>query len=162
MTSTSVLSSGGDLSWGEDATNSFSYRSYSFYPPLAERLALGCQEYTYLFQAFGLGIKEIFTNGFQNIGSVVMMGSMISNASTSIGWGRTFFLFGGYFSLNLAIFNLLPFPGLDGWSLLVTAIEAITRKKVPEKIKNVVSFIGLALLFGLGIFLIVKDVIAGF
>lgn len=162
LTSTGVLSSSGDLGWEKDATNSFSYRSYSFYPPFAERLALGCQEYTYLFQAFGLGIKEIFTNGFQNIGSVVMMGNMISNASTSIGWGRTFFLFGGYFSLNLAIFNLLPFPGLDGWSLLVTAIEAITRKKVPEKIKNVVSFIGLALLFGLGIFLIAKDVITGF
>jgi membrane-associated protease RseP (regulator of RpoE activity) len=29
----------------------------------------------------------------------------------------------------------LPFPGLDGWQLLVTAVEAITRKKVPTKVK---------------------------
>lgn len=162
LTSTGVLSSSGDLGWEKNDKNSFAYRSYSFYPPFAERLALGCQEYAYLFQTFGLGIKEVFTSGVKNLGSVVMMGSMISTASTSIGWGRTFFLFGGYLSLNLAIFNLLPFPGLDGWSLLVTTIEAITRKKVPEKIKNVVSFVGLALLFGLGIFLIVKDVLAFF
>ena len=39
----------------------------------------------------------------------------------------------GLISVNLAIFNLLPFPGLDGWQLLVTAVEAITRKKVPTK-----------------------------
>jgi membrane-associated protease RseP (regulator of RpoE activity) len=162
LTSKGVLNSDNDLIWEKNSSNSFSYTSYSFYPSLSERLALGCEEYAYLFQAFGLGIKEIFTTGVKNLGSVVMMGSMLSTASTSIGWGRTFFLFGGYLSLNLAIFNLLPFPGLDGWSLLVTAIEGITRKKVPEKIKNVVSFIGLALLFGLGIFLIVKDVITVF
>jgi regulator of sigma E protease len=74
-----------------------------------------------------------------------------------MGVGRTFFVYGGFLSLNLAIFNLLPFPGLDGWQLFVTFVEGVFRKKIPEKVKNAVSFIGLALLMILSVFLIVKD-----
>ena len=29
----------------------------------------------------------------------------------------------GMISVNLALFNLLPFPGLDGWQILVEIIE---------------------------------------
>ncbi len=33
----------------------------------------------------------------------------------------------GIISVNLALFNLLPFPGLDGWHMLVTIVEGITN-----------------------------------
>ena len=65
----------------------------------------------------------------------------------------------GMVSVNLAIVNLIPFPGLDGWQLLVLAVEGISRKKIPDKVKNIVSLVGLVLLFGLMIFLVIKDVI---
>ncbi len=60
-------------------------------------------------------------------------------------------------SVNLAIFNLLPFPGLDGWQLLVLGIESGTRKKIPDKVKNTVSLIGLGLLLALMVGIIFKD-----
>ena len=63
-----------------------------------------------------------------------------------------------FISVNLAVFNLLPFPGLDGWQLLVTFVEAATRKKIPDKVKNIVSLIGLGLLLLLMGALVVKDV----
>ena len=65
----------------------------------------------------------------------------------------------GLVSVNLAIINLLPFPGLDGWQLLVLIVEGISKKKIPDKVKNIVSLVGLALLFALMILLVVKDVI---
>ena len=65
----------------------------------------------------------------------------------------------GFLSINLGIFNLVPFPGLDGWSLLVLVVEAISRKKIPQKVKGIISIIGLVLLFSLMVFIIVKDVI---
>ena len=65
-----------------------------------------------------------------------------------LGIGQYLFYW-GLISVNLAIFNLLPFPGLDGWHLVVTAFEAATRKEINPKIKNVVSTIGLILLLGL-------------
>ena len=67
---------------------------------------------------------------------------------------------GGYLSLNLAIFNLLPFPGLDGWQLLVTILESGFKKKVSEKVKNTISIIGLGLLFAFAIAITIKDIVA--
>ncbi len=44
----------------------------------------------------------------------------------------------GVISVNLALFNLLPFPGLDGWQVLVEIIEGIGNLfyKGGKKIKN--------------------------
>lgn len=61
-------------------------------------------------------------------------------------------------SVNLAIFNLIPFPGLDGWQLLIIGIEAVTKKKVPEKAQQIVSFVGMCLLFAFMAFILVKDI----
>ena len=71
----------------------------------------------------------------------------------------TFIFLWGLISVNLAIFNLLPFPGLDGWQLLVLIIEGITRKKIPDKVKNIVSFIGLVILLGFMAFILIKDLV---
>ena len=67
-------------------------------------------------------------------------------------------MYWGFISVNLAIFNLLPFPGLDGWQLLVLIIEGTTRKKIPEKVKNIVSLVGIGLLLLLMVFIVGKDV----
>ena len=44
----------------------------------------------------------------------------------------------GVISVNLALFNLLPFPGLDGWQVLVEIVEGIGNLfyKGGKKIKN--------------------------
>ncbi len=61
-------------------------------------------------------------------------------------------------SLNLAIVNILPFPGLDGGRLLFLAIEGITRKKVNPTFEKYVNSIGLALLIGLTILITFSDI----
>ena len=68
----------------------------------------------------------------------------------------------GMISVNLAIFNLLPFPGLDGWHLLVIIVEGITKKEIPSKVKNIVSTIGMILLFALMAVVFIKDIIGIF
>lgn len=52
-------------------------------------------------------------------------------------------------SINLAIFNILPLPALDGGRMVVVIIESVFRKKVPMKYYswvNVVGFMALMLL----------------
>ncbi|HCC05837.1 TPA: hypothetical protein DEP94_00510 [Candidatus Nomurabacteria bacterium] len=52
-------------------------------------------------------------------------------------------------SINLAIFNILPLPALDGGRMVVVIIEAVSRRKVPHKYYswvNVVGFLALMLL----------------
>ncbi len=51
-------------------------------------------------------------------------------------------------SANLAIFNILPIPALDGSHVLFTTIEAIRKKPIKREIENMIHTIGLFILFG--------------
>ncbi len=49
-------------------------------------------------------------------------------------------------SINLALINVLPIPGLDGGRLFVIAIEGLTRRRVSDKWMTYLSFAGFGLL----------------
>jgi len=51
-------------------------------------------------------------------------------------------------SANLAIFNILPIPALDGAHVIFTAIEAIRKKPIKRETENLIHTIGLVILFG--------------
>jgi len=61
-------------------------------------------------------------------------------------------------SINLALVNLLPIPGLDGSRLVFMLIEVVRRKPVNRKIEATVHLVGYALLLGLMVFFTFKDV----
>ena len=63
-------------------------------------------------------------------------------------------------SANLAAFNVLPIPGLDGGKLVFVVVELIRRgKKVPPEKEAIVSLIFLALLILFSIFIAGNDVL---
>ena len=106
------------------------------------------------------GFASLFTpGGFANLSGLVGMTAALPTVNAIGGAGYIFF-FAGMISINLAFFNLLPFPGLDGWQLLVTIIEGITKKKVPAKLQGIMNFIGLGLLIGLALAVTIKDILA--
>ncbi|OZM58607.1 RIP metalloprotease RseP [Lottiidibacillus patelloidae] len=49
-------------------------------------------------------------------------------------------------SINLAIFNLLPLPALDGGRLLFLGVEAVRGKPIDPQKEGIIHFIGFALL----------------
>lgn len=51
-------------------------------------------------------------------------------------------------SANLAIFNILPIPALDGAHVMFTTIEAIRKKPIKRETENMIHTIGLLVLFG--------------
>ncbi len=51
-------------------------------------------------------------------------------------------------SANLAVFNILPIPALDGAHVLFTTIEAIRKKPIKREVENMIHTIGLFILFG--------------
>jgi regulator of sigma E protease len=61
-------------------------------------------------------------------------------------------------SLNLAIVNMLPLPALDGGRLLFMLIRMFTGKAITDDVENKIHFAGLMMLFGLMIWITVKDV----
>ena len=61
-------------------------------------------------------------------------------------------------TINLAVFNLLPIPALDGGRFLLLLVEAIRRKPLPEKFEFIVNTAGLALMLLLMVFVTFNDV----
>lgn len=113
-----------------------------------------CASNSAIFNALG----RLITGDTQNIGGIITIAVQSSQVLTDFGFERYLFLW-GTISCNLAIINLMPFPGLDGWSLIVIAYEAITKKQIPLKIKSIISFVGLILLFGLMLLIIIQDIV---
>lgn len=66
------------------------------------------------------------------------------------------FIFLPLISANLALFNLLPFPALDGAHILFTVIEWIRKKPINRKVENMIHTIGLFVLLA---FVVVIDII---
>ncbi len=62
-------------------------------------------------------------------------------------------------SINLGIFNLLPFPALDGGRFAFLIVEGIRRKPIDRRIEGYVNFVGIVLLFGFMLLVTFKDVI---
>jgi len=90
-----------------------------------------------------------------NIGGPVAVVKVGQQASRE-GW-LTMARFAGIISLNLAIFNLLPIPALDGGRLLMIFLEKIVGRKRVVKIEPIVNTVGMGLLILLLIGVTVKD-----
>ena len=149
-----TVSNGKGYKWN-DVGISFQTRKY--WAPFGDRLKNSFVEYGNAASAVFRGLGVLFTGGIRNMSGIVGIFETSATLFTNYTFA-TYLSFWGLISVNLAIFNLLPFPGLDGWQLLVTAIEGVTKKKLPNKFKQTMSLIGLGLLFLLMIAIVVLDV----
>lgn len=61
-------------------------------------------------------------------------------------------------TVNLGIFNLLPFPALDGGKLVFLFIEGIFRRPLPKRFEIWVNMAGLFFLFAVMIFATFNDI----
>ena len=127
-----------------------------------------------IVQSFKQSFKETIALVNQTYKSLKMMVSGEVNFKTDVGgpvsiirmsgeaakngiWNLMYFI--AFLSINLAVFNMLPFPALDGGWTVILLIELITRRKVPEKIVGAVNYVGIMLLFGLMILVTIKDIL---
>jgi regulator of sigma E protease len=61
-------------------------------------------------------------------------------------------------SLNLAIFNLLPVPILDGGVILMLLVEMLLRRDLDLKVKETVVKVGFVFLMFVVVFVIYNDI----
>ena len=130
-----------------------------------ERLTLGraftttSKQFGNLFTSLYRALFSIFTpSGWQQTGGIISVYQVTTDAFRSNDLSY-FLLIWGYISINLGCFNLLPFPGLDGWQVFIALAETISRKKVSLKTRGIINAIGLVLLFAFAGVLLVKDII---
>lgn len=98
-------------------------------------------------------VKRRSTEG---IGGPVMMGKMVAEAAEA---GLPAFLWILMFiSVALGMFNLLPFPALDGGRLIFLGYEAVTRRRANEQFEMAVHAFGIVLLLGVMILVTYRDI----
>lgn len=61
-------------------------------------------------------------------------------------------------TVNLGVFNMLPFPALDGGRFLFLLIEAIFHRPIPRKVESVVNAAGLVILLLFMAVVTLKDI----
>ncbi|MFA5283462.1 MAG: M50 family metallopeptidase [Bacilli bacterium] len=136
-----------------------SFQRYVYWYNIGEVFANSWNQFVYANTAIAKAIGGLFTGAsWSNIGGPLAIAKQVTLVNANYGFGMYIYYI-GFLSINLALLNLMPFPGLDGWSLVVVAFEAITKKKVSNKAKTIMSYIGLAILFILAIFIAIKDII---
>lgn len=128
-------------------------------PGFFEAIALG-------FKETGRNIKMIFTILGRLFTGKLALGALsgpvgvlkeLGNQAQSGLANLLYFL--AYISVNLAVFNLLPIPALDGSKLLTSAIEMITGKKINKKLEEKITMVGFFILLGLILVVSIKDII---
>ena len=109
-----------------------------------------------------IGFKDLFVKLFttgslsEGVAGPVGMVKEVGNVR-ELGFNYLL-LFTAVLSISLAVFNILPFPALDGGRILFVLIEWISGRKISEKWQNILNGAGFLLLILLMIFVTVKDV----
>lgn len=96
-------------------------------------------------------LGELFTGklGIDSMGGPVTTIKVTSEAASS-SW-MSFFNITAFIGVNLAVFNLLPIPALDGCKVIFCLIEWIRKKPVNRKVETWIHFIGIIFLLGFAV-----------
>ncbi len=110
--------------------------------------------FVYSFKIGGTVLRslgELITGrlGLSAMGGPVTTISVTAQAAS--GGLLSFLNIAAFIGVNLAVFNLLPIPALDGCKVIFCLIEWIFKKPVNRKVETMIHFIGIIALFGFAI-----------
>ncbi len=142
-----------------------STETYVYYPPYWQRPIVGAwqgvQDTWNLTKQIVLGLTGIagsLSHGEvpKDVGGpvtiVLLLTEVIKQGVFNTLW------FAGAISLNLAIFNVLPFPPLDGSRVLFTILEKLFGKKMVPQLESKIHTIGFIILLILVVLISAKEI----
>lgn len=100
-------------------------------------------------------LGQLFTGqvGLRDVGGpITTISTMAEYTHSNI---ANLFVFLPFIAVNLAVFNILPIPSLDGARMVFTTIEWIRRKPINRKVEGYIHFIGLMILLA---FVVIVDI----
>jgi regulator of sigma E protease len=123
-------------------------------PDAARRAVLNTAGFV---RAQALGIARIVTGHISSraIGGPLMIADVARKAAES-GW-RDLIVTMGAISVVLGLMNLIPVPVLDGFHVLTSLIEAVRRRPLSVRFREVANMVGIALLLSLMLYAFRND-----
>lgn len=127
-------------------SNNFVHKiEYGFLESIQVALEKTVSTTEYIFNCF----VKLMTGGISSdsVGGVISIAKSSGNAANN---GIMYFIgFIAIMSINLAVFNLLPIPILDGGALVILCIEAAIGRPLSERVLRGMLMVGLAFFGGL-------------
>lgn len=110
------------------------------------------------FELMIVSIKMLVTGeaSIKELGGPIMIAKMAGDSARA-GLGPLLY-FMALISLNLALLNILPIPGLDGGHIFITLIQMIIRRPISMNTRLAIQKIGLALILLLMITVFINDI----
>ena len=112
----------------------------------------------YIIRLTIIGVGKIFSGSVstKELGGPILIAQMSGKAAQQ-GLG-SLLAFIAFISINLGILNLLPIPVLDGGHLFFFAIEALFRRPLPVKVRELAQQAGMMALLLLMVLVIYNDI----
>ncbi len=104
-------------------------------------------------------VRDLFTGGvpLRSLGSIGTIGDIAGQAAER--GLETFLRFMAFFSINLAILNMLPIPVLDGGHLVFLGIEAVRGKALSVETRMRWTQVGVAVVLGIMLLALGNDLL---
>ena len=136
----------------EDATQTYmvasaAYKGFGFFQTLGRSFAYSFQIGGTIFKVLGqLLTGDLGLSAFGGPITTIKLTSEIASRSL-----QQFLEIAAYIGVNLAVFNLLPIPALDGSKVVFTVIEWIRKKPLNRKVEGIIHAAGFVLLLGFAV-----------
>ena len=129
-----------------------------FFGCIGQAFKMFGEDFTLIFRTLKLLLfpSDVRQVGVSNLSGVVgIFGQVKSYVNRGI---LPLLAFAAMLSVNIGIVNLLPIPALDGGKILFVIIEAITRRRIPKKVENIINLVFMGLLLILMLYVTVNDI----
>lgn len=128
-------------------------------PTVSQSIIYGFAETKSLIKQTGSFFKTIFKGkaSVNDVGGPLTI-IKFSGAAAKAGI-LSLMAFAAYISVQLGIFNIIPFPALDGGYIIMFLFELITGKKLDDNKVGVINYVGFAILMTLMVLVTIKDIL---
>lgn len=137
---------------------------YGIHKTVPNVLRYSCKQFVSTARLIWISLRDLVTGkyGFHDLSGVVGIidstTEMVSLYDTLHDKVMSLLDLMSFITINVGIFNLIPFPALDGGRLVFLIIEAIRRKPIPANIEGMIHFVGLSALMVLMVAITFQDV----
>lgn len=123
---------------------------------VGEAFLMGGERCVFLLKMMVTGLEDMITGHEADVAGPIGVARMSAQVADT-GF-LSLLLFIALLSLNLGFLNLLPIPLLDGGVLILTLIEGVSGRELPEKALYYIQTVGVTILLGLFLFAMCNDI----
>jgi len=128
-------------------------------PGFIQSVDYGVNQCVSLTKQVFIALKTLVTGkaSASDIGGPVTIIKVSAQAAKAGIWVLLNFM--AFLSVQLGIFNIIPFPALDGGWIFILLVELISGKKIDDNKIGFVNYIGFAILMAIMVLVIIKDIL---